>query len=444
MNIFDLSNIKIEEKSFKNYDILDSNFVFRDNSRFLVLTIKIYTTGREINADDILDSFNDSKFAFLYSGYNYDVSILFGNAIRPISVSFDKWEVNLVIHNIVRQDIPNGKFKFALFNISNRILQNTKNMPHGGFRRSLLLFNIENISWTLEDTRFLEKRDKNDFILNGLLVSDTISNYSNIKSQMFYICNIISFITRKDVCCMESYDNDGILIETFEYKAKPFGINEEIINIFAHSPISELISQGYKIYKDDEKWWSITLSYFKEIRLANSLQPKMILACVLFERIARKFLPPIKEIIDSNLQRKKADILNLFDNELSKILDHWDEKKSKILFGVINGWDSSRSLSKSMRDLSTIYKVPELFEEMPTIRGALAHNGIFADNSDFKKNFSVYQELDLFLIILVLRKFGYEGKFTHPFIQNSEMRFLDVKDLKDNIKLSEFNKMQLS
>lgn len=126
MKIFDLTNIKIEEKSFKNYDILDSNFVFRDNSRFLVLTIKIYTTGREINADDILDSFNDSKFAFLYSGYNYDVNILFGNAIRPISVSFDKWEVNLVIHNIVRQDIPNGKFKFALFNISNMILQNTK------------------------------------------------------------------------------------------------------------------------------------------------------------------------------------------------------------------------------------------------------------------------------------------------------------------------------
>ena len=97
-----------------------------------------------------------------------------------------------------------------------------------------------------------------------------------------------------------------------------------------------------------------------------------------------------------------------------------------------------------MRDLSTIYEVPELFKEMPTIRGALAHNGIFADNSDFKKNFSAYQELDLFLIILVLRKFGYGGKFTHPFIQNSEMRFLDVKDLKDNIKLSGFNNMQLS
>ena len=134
----------------------------------------------------------------------------------------------------------------------------------------------------------------------------------------------------------------------------------------------------------------------------------------------------------------------MFNNNLPKILANWDEEKSKNLFGVINGWDSSRSLSKSMRDLSTIYKVPELFEEMPTIRGALAHNGIFADNSDFKKNFSVYQELDLFLIILVLRKLGYEGKFTHPIIQNSEMRFLDVKDLKGNIKLSEFNKMQLS
>ena len=438
MKIFDLTNIKIEEKSFKNYDILDSNFDFKDNLRLLVLTVRVNSGKSNISSIEISNDFKNSKFSFTYSGHKYDVNV----SLAGISIS--PFRIKLLIHNIVRQDIPNGKFKFALFNISNMILQNTKNMPHGGFRRSLLLFNIENISWTLEDTRFLEKRDKNDFILNGLLVSDTISNYSNIKSQMFYICNIISFITRKDVCCMESYDNDGILIETFEYKAKPFGINEEIINIFAHSPISELISQGYKIYKDDEKWWSITLSYFKEIRLANSLQPKMILACVLFERIARKFLPPIEKTIDSNLQRKRTNILKLFDDKLSEILDNWDKGRSKKLFGTIAGWNSSRTLLESMRDLSAIYKVPELFKEMPTIRGALAHNGIFADNSDFKKNFSVYQELDLFLIILVLRKFGYEGKFTHPFIQNSEMRFLDVKDLKGNIKLSEFNKMQLS
>ena len=97
-----------------------------------------------------------------------------------------------------------------------------------------------------------------------------------------------------------------------------------------------------------------------------------------------------------------------------------------------------------MRDLSAIYKVPELFKGMPQIRGALAHNGIFADNSDLEKNLFAYQELDLFLVILVLRKFGYEGKFTHPFIQNSEMSFLDLKELQDNIKLSEFNKMQVS
>ena len=432
MNIFDLTDIKIEEKSFKNYDILDSYFDFKDNLRLLVLTVRINSVKDKISSSEISNDFENSKFSFTYSNHKYDVNI----ALGAISIFPDR--IKLLIHNIVRQDIPNGKFKFALFNISNRILQNTKNMPHGGFRRSLLLFDIENISWILEDTRFLEKRDKNNFILNGLLVSDTISNYSDIKHQMFYICNIISFITRKDVCCMESYDNDGILIETFEYKAKPFGNDEEIINIFAHSSISEFISQGYKIYKDDEKWWSITLFYFREIILANSLQAKMILACVLFERIAKKFLPPIKEIIDSDLQVKKTEILNLFDNKLPNILDNWDREKSKNLFGIINGWNSSRSLNKSMRDLSILYKVPKLFKEMSAIRGALAHN------SDIKKNFSAYQELDLFLIILVLRKFGYEGKFTHIFIQDTEIQSLNLKELNDDMDLSDFNNMRVS
>lgn len=438
MNIFDLSDVKIEEKSFKNYDILDSDFVFKDNLRLLVLTIRINSAKAKISLIEILNDFENSKFTFTYSNYKYDVNISFG----LINISSSK--INLLVRNIVRRDISTGKFKFSLFNVSNLILQNTKHMPCGGVRQSLLLFNIENISWALEDTRFLEKRDKNNFMLNGLLASDTISNYSDIKSQMFYICNIISFITRKDVCCMESYDNDGILIETFKYKAEPFDINGEIINIFAHSSISEFISKTYKIYNEDKEWWNITLSYFKEIRLANSLQAKMILACILFDRIARKFLPPIEKTIDSNLQRKRTNILKLFDDKLSEILDNWDKGRSKKLFGTIAGWNSSRTLLESMRDLSAIYKVPELFKGMPQIRGALAHNGIFADNSDLEKNLFAYQELDLFLVILVLRKFGYEGKFTHPFIQNSEMSFLDLKELQDNIKLSEFNKMQVS
>ena len=287
--MYDLSKIKIKEKAFKNYEILDSQFSFENNLRCLILKVNVKSAKSRFDMDDILEDFDDAVFTFSDSGQNYDVNISFGISVEPCSPV----EIKLLIYNIVRRKITNGKFKFALFNISSMILQNIKKMPDGGIRRSLLLFNIENISWILEDTRFLEKKDKNNFIQNGLLVSDTISDYSNIKSQMFYICNIISFITRKDVCCMESYDNDGILIETFEYKANPFGVNEEIVNIFIHSSISELISQGYKIYKEDEEWWYMTLSYFKEIRFANSIQTKMILACVLFERIAKKFLPPV-------------------------------------------------------------------------------------------------------------------------------------------------------
>lgn len=260
---------------------------------------------------------------------------------------------------------------------------------------------------------------------------------------MFYICKIISFITRKDVCCMESYDENGVLLETFEYKANAFGKGGDIINIFAHSSISNFISQGFNVYKQDEEWWRITLDYFKEMRLANALESKIVLTCVLLERIAKKFLSPIKGVIDSSLPEKKYDILKLFNSKLPEILEHWDEERSKNLFNIIKGWDSSRTLTNSIRDLSKEYKVPKLFKELPALRGALAHNGVLGKNIDVHRAFLAYQELDLFLTILILRKFGYDGKFTHSFIQKKDMRFLSMNDLNDTANLSDFNDMKL-
>lgn len=443
MNMFDFSNIKIKEKSFKDYNILNSRFDFKDNLRLLILTIKIHSKKREINTDDILESFNNSKFSFSYLGYVYDININFGASINPNSGIANGWNVHLYVYNIIREDIQEGKFKFSLFNISDKILQDFKGYPDGGFSNSLLLFNIGNIPWKLEDIHFLEKKDRSNFIQNGVLINNKSLNYLDVKSQMFYICRIISFITRKDVCCMESFDENGVLIETFEYKAKPFGGDTEIINIFAHSSISKFISQGYAVYKQDEDWWLLTLNYFKETRFANALESKMLLACILLERISKKFLSPIKGIIDSSLSEKKDDILKLFNSELSKILDHWDEKRSENLFNIIKGWDSSRSLSVAIEELSKEYQVPKLFKELPAFRGALAHNGVWGKNIDVYKASLAYQELDLFLIILILRKLGYKGKFTHDFIQNREMVFLDMKDLNNKKNLSDFNDMRI-
>ena len=122
MKILDLTKIKIEEKPFKNYDISDSNFDFKDNLRLLVLTVRVSSGKSNISSIEISNDFKNSKFSFTYSGHKYDANV----SLAGISIS--PFRIKLLIHNIVRQDIPNGKFKFALFNISNMILQNTKNM----------------------------------------------------------------------------------------------------------------------------------------------------------------------------------------------------------------------------------------------------------------------------------------------------------------------------
>ena len=61
MKIFDLTNIKIEEKSFKNYDILDSYFDFKDNLRLLVLTVRVSSGKSNISSIEISNDFKNSK-----------------------------------------------------------------------------------------------------------------------------------------------------------------------------------------------------------------------------------------------------------------------------------------------------------------------------------------------------------------------------------------------
>lgn len=440
---FDLSKVKINEKAYGQHSIIDSSIYFdRDkNHRYLLLKI-----SKRLNSigDELLRDFNKASFTFNIENFSFEVKIAFAVSqdVNPIIHGENYIAVKLLINKIVRINICDNLFSFKLFNLSNKILKEYITLPGGGFQFSKLSISVAQHDWILSDAYFLQKRSSTETYLNGVLTLSTAESYTEARKQMNYICHMLSFITRKHVCCFESYDNNGILVETFNETAEPYGNEPEIIDLFSKTSPSELIKGAYSEYQKDPDWWNITIEYVTEIRAAKALQSKMILSCVQLERISNKFISHPSSIMDESLTGKKKEIVNILTSSLSGILPNWNSEYSDKLFNTMKRWNSEYSLTEKIKILAKQYNTPKLFKNLPKYRGSLAHNGVFNDNDSIEELFYSLKELALFVIIIILRIFKYNGDFTHEYIKGDSFRSLDIDELDSNKNLAEFNSLK--
>lgn len=114
-------------------------------------------------------------------------------------------------------------------------------------------------------------------------------------------------------------------------------------------------------------------------------------------------------------------------------------------FNTIKGWNNSRSLKNAIKTFADFFKIPHLSGAVVDIRGKIAHNGVIGNNRvDYSSKFQLYKELELFIMIGILRIFEYEGNFTHLYFSYPFPESKSMASLEAGTKLSELCKMRVS
>ena len=127
------------------------------------------------------------------------------------------------------------------------------------------------------------------------------------------------------------------------------------------------------------------------------------------------------------------------------MLDNWDSTRSSSLFNTIKGWNNSRSLKNAIKTFADFFEIPYLSGKIVDIRGKIAHNGVIGNRRvEYSSNFQLYKELELFIIIAILKIFEYKGNFTHLYFSYPVPEPKSMASLEAGTKLSELCKMRVS
>ncbi len=441
--MFDLSNVKINENTISGFKILDSFFAFNGekNCRELIIVCSGEDCINQINNEDL---FNNLTFTFSIGENVFFVEVPFAYSYQPMLSRTPSLKIHFYISRIYRKNVVKGFFHFKLFNISKNITTHWYGTSDRRSRSRLPIV-VASKNWELINYNYSESYLRNRYYINGILTLQTASTYEDARDQMKYICEILSFISQKDVRCLEAYDENNLLVETFFNKAEPYGNDDEIIKIFTHSLPSDLIKIAYCKYMKDPQWWATTFEYFIEAKSARSLETKIMLHCMQLERLLKKFSPPVTPIIDENLDEKEIQIVEQLTLLLTNMLDNWDSTRSSSLFNTIKGWNNSRSLKNAIKTFADFFEIPYLSGKIVDIRGKIAHNGVIGNRRvEYSSNFQLYKELELFIIIAILKIFEYKGNFTHLYFSYPVPESKSMASLEAGTKLSELCKMRVS